>query len=133
MDRRLKKVERFRVEASATTPSGLVRIEPRRTIPNAHTERPKWCRQWFHFGYHVTMANVTIKDIDDRDLQGVARQAALLGLSTQEFLRRLIAREAARPALPDELAELARRARSGRQPMPIAEFQRARRRAVRSA
>ena len=58
------------------------------------------------------MANVTIKDIDDNDLEGVARQAAHLGLSTQEFLRRLIAREAAQPVLPDELADLARQARA---------------------
>ncbi len=79
------------------------------------------------------MANVTIKDINDSDLEGVARQAAHLGLSTQEFLRRLIAREAARPALPDELADLARQARAERQPMPMAEFNRVRRRAVRSA
>jgi hypothetical protein len=79
------------------------------------------------------MANVTIKDIDDSDLAGVARHAARLGLSTQEFLRRLIAREAARPVLPDELTELARQVRSGRQPMPMAEFNRVRRRAVRSA
>jgi hypothetical protein len=79
------------------------------------------------------VANVTIKDIDDDDLAGVARQAASLGLSTQEFLRRLIAREAARPALPDELAELARRARVGREPMAMAEFDQVRRRAVRSA
>lgn len=79
------------------------------------------------------MANVTIKDIDDGDLEGVARQAAHLGLSTQEFLRRLIAREAARPALPDELTELARQVRAQRQPMPMAEFNRVRRSAARSA
>lgn len=79
------------------------------------------------------MANVTIKGIDDGDLEGLGRRAALLGLSTQELLRRLISREAARPALPDELAELARHARSGRTPMPMAEFNRVRRRAARSA
>ena len=79
------------------------------------------------------MANVTIKDIDDSDLEGVARQAAHLGLSTQEFLRRLIAREAARPLLPNELAELARQVRAERTPIPMAEFNRVRRRAVRSA
>jgi hypothetical protein len=79
------------------------------------------------------MANVTIKDIDDGDLEGVARQAAHLGLSTQEFLRRLIAREAARPVLPDELTELARQVRAQRQPMPMAQFNRVRRRAARSA
>ncbi len=79
------------------------------------------------------MANVTIKDVDDGDLAGVARQAADLGLSTQEFLRRLIAREAARPALPDELADLASQLRSLREPMEMGEFDRVRRRASRSA
>jgi hypothetical protein len=79
------------------------------------------------------MANVTIKDIDNDDLAGIARHAAYLGLSTQEFLRRVIAREAARPALPDELTELARQLRADRQPMTMAEFNRVRRRAARSA
>ncbi len=79
------------------------------------------------------MANVTIKDVDDDDLAGVARQAAELGLSTQEFLRRLIAREAARPALPDELADLASQLRSLREPMAMSDFERVRRRASRSA
>lgn len=78
------------------------------------------------------MANVTIKDVDDDDLERVAGKAAHLGLSTQEFLRRLIAREAALPVLPDELTELARQVRADRQPMPMAEFNRVRRRAVRS-
>ncbi|HMQ25097.1 MAG TPA: hypothetical protein PKA98_03850 [Acidimicrobiales bacterium] len=78
------------------------------------------------------MANVTIKDIDDDDLAGVARRAAHLGLSTQEYLRRLIAREAARPALPDELADLASQLRTLREPMTMGEFDRVRRRAVRS-
>jgi phage FluMu protein gp41 len=83
--------------------------------------------------YSVGMANVTVKDINDSDLDGVARQAAALGMSTQEFLRRLIARQAALPTLPDELAELAREVRATRQPMSMDEYERVRRRALRSA
>jgi negative regulator of replication initiation len=77
------------------------------------------------------MANVTIKDIDDDAFRDIAERADALGMSTQEYLRRLIAREAGRPHLPDELAELAARTRSGRTPMSMDEFDSIRRAAIR--
>lgn len=74
---------------------------------------------------------MTIKDVDERDLGEVARRAADAGMSTQEYLRRVIAREANRPMLPHQLAELAERHRSGRTPMPMDRFATERRRALR--
>jgi len=85
------------------------------------------------FGYHTHMANVTIKDIDNDALAEVARRAHDLGMSTQEYLRRLIARDASRPRMPDELATLAERVRAERTPMSMDDFDRARRGAIRSA
>jgi hypothetical protein len=78
------------------------------------------------------MANVTIKEVDDSDLGSVAARASAEGMSTQEFLRRLIAREAARPVIPDELAALAAKRRAGRTPMSMNDFNRVRRTASRS-
>jgi hypothetical protein len=79
------------------------------------------------------MASVTIKDINVHDLSAVAARAAAAGMSTQEYLRRLIAQEAARPALPDELADLAAKRRVRRKPMSMVEFNRVRRAAARSS
>jgi hypothetical protein len=69
------------------------------------------------------VANVTIKDIDDGDLGQINAKAGAQGLSTQEYLRRLIAREAALPMLPDELRDLAARRRAGRQPLTMEQFE----------
>ena len=77
------------------------------------------------------MANVTIKDVNEHDLGEVSRRAAQVGMSTQEFLRRLIAREASRPMLPDQLVVLARERRAGRAPMSMDDFARVRRTALR--
>ena len=77
------------------------------------------------------MANVTIKDVDAHDLGEVAARAAALGMSTQEYLRRLIAREAQRPAITDQLRVLAEQRRAGRTPMTMAEFSAARKSAMR--
>jgi negative regulator of replication initiation len=79
------------------------------------------------------MANVTIKDVDEEALNTVARRAADLGMSAQEFLRRLITQEAARPVVPNELAALGARLRAQRQPMPMKEFNRVRRTTMRSS
>lgn len=79
------------------------------------------------------MANVTIKEVDDSDLRSVAVRAKAEGMSTQEFLRRLIAREAARPIIPNELATLAAKRRAGRTPMSMNDFNRVRRAATRSS
>jgi hypothetical protein len=79
------------------------------------------------------MANVTIKDVDDNDLATVAARANAAGMSTQELLRRLIAREAARPVVPNELAALAAKRRLGRTPMSMVEFNRVRRAAARTS
>ncbi len=75
---------------------------------------------------------MTIKEVDDGDLSSVAARAANEGMSTQEFLRRLIAREAARPIVPDELTLLAAKRRSGRTPISMNEFNRVRRSTSRS-
>ena len=77
------------------------------------------------------MANVTIKDIDAGDLGEVASRATLLGMSTQEYLRRLIAREAQRPVVLDQLRLLAEQRRAGRTPMAMADFDAVRTRAMR--
>ena len=87
----------------------------------------QWLQRWFHIGYHSLVANVTLKDINDADLTAVAARAAAAGMSTQEFLRRLIAREAARPMVPNELEALASERRAGRSPMQMNEFERVRR------
>jgi hypothetical protein len=73
------------------------------------------------------MANVTIDEVDDGDLSSVAQRAASEGMSTQEYLRRLIAREAARPFIPDELGAFAAKRSAGRTPISITEFNRIRR------
>jgi hypothetical protein len=86
---------------------------------------------WNHRIYNVDMANVTIKDLNDDDLNAVSQAATVAGMSTQEYLRRMIAREARRPAVPDQLAEIARRRRAGRKPMSMEEFNVARRAALR--
>ncbi len=77
------------------------------------------------------MANVTIKDIDADHLEAVASHAASLDMSTQAFLRRLIAQEATRPILVDQLAALSERRRTGRPPMSMDQFHTTRRRAMR--
>jgi hypothetical protein len=76
------------------------------------------------------MPSVTIKSIEPEHLEVVARKAAAAGMSTQEYLRRLIARDAAQPLLPNQLAELARQLREGRTPMTMEEFNRIRRRVL---
>ncbi|HYZ98562.1 MAG TPA: hypothetical protein VE575_07405 [Acidimicrobiales bacterium] len=76
------------------------------------------------------MVSVTIKDIDPDGLEVVTRKAAAAGMSVQEYLRRLIARDAAQPLLPNQLAELARQRREGRTPLSMEEFNRIRRRAL---
>ena len=87
--------------------------------------------KWNHFGYSTHMANVTIKDIDADDLSEVASRATRLGMSTQEYLRRLIAREAQRPVVLDQLRLLAEQRRAGRTPMTMADFDAVRTRAMR--
>lgn len=77
------------------------------------------------------MASVTIKDVSETDLAALAGRAELEGMSVQELMRRLIAREAARPILADELAALVRRHQADRKPMTMAEFNKARRTALR--
>ena len=79
------------------------------------------------------MANVTIKDVDEHDLGTIALHAKALGLSTQEYLRRLIARDAASPMLPDELRELAAARREGRVPITMEQFNQARRSGLRTS
>ena len=66
------------------------------------------------------------------DLHAVSAQASAQGLATQAYLRRLIAREAARPVVPDELATLAAKRREGRTPLSMHEFDQLRRVATRA-
>ena len=77
------------------------------------------------------MANVTVKDIPDQDLAAITLRAKAEGLSTQAYLRRLIARDAAIPLLPDQLRELTATLRAERTPMSMEEFDAIRRRARR--
>ena len=74
------------------------------------------------------MANVTVKDIPEDQLAAVSLRAKAEGLSTQAYLRRLIAREAAIPLLPDQLSAIAAEMRATRTPMTMEEFDEIRRR-----
>ena len=74
------------------------------------------------------MANVTVKDIPEDQLAAVSLRAKAEGLSTQAYLRRLIAREAAIPLLPDQLSAIAAEMRATRTPMTMEEFDDIRRR-----
>jgi len=78
--------------------------------------------------YAGSMANVTVKDIPDDHLAAVALRAKAEGLSMQAYLRRLIAREAAIPLLPDQLREIMAEMRATRTPMSMEEFDEIRRR-----
>jgi hypothetical protein len=73
------------------------------------------------------MAHVTVKDIPDEDLAAITLRAKAEGLSTQAYLRRLIARDASVPLLPDQLRELTSTLRAERTPMSMEEFDRIRR------
>jgi hypothetical protein len=72
--------------------------------------------------YAGQMANVTVKDVPDQQLAAVTLRAKAEGLSTQAYLRRLIARDAAIPVLPDQLRELMATMRAERTPMSMEEF-----------
>ena len=74
------------------------------------------------------MANVTVKDIPEDQLAAVTLRAKAEGLSTQAYLRRLIAREAAIPLLPDQLREIMAEMQATRTPMSMEEFDEIRRR-----
>ncbi len=78
--------------------------------------------------YAGSMANVTVKDIPEDQLAAVSLRAKAEGLSTQAYLRRLIAREAAIPLLPDQLRAIAAEMRATRTPMTMEEFDEIRRR-----
>ena len=78
----------------------------------------------------VTKRSITVKDVDEHDLVELSRRAAAGGQSVQEYLRRVIAHEASRPLLPDELADMAKRRRAGRTPMSMDRFQAVRRKAA---
>ena len=72
--------------------------------------------------YADPMANVTVKDIPEDQLAAVTLRAKAEGLSTQAYLRRLIARDAAVPLLPDQLRAIAAEMRATRTPMTMEEF-----------
>lgn len=78
--------------------------------------------------YAGLMANVTVKDIPEDQLAAVSLRAKAEGLSTQAYLRRLIAREAAIPLLPDQLGAIAAEMSATRTPMTMEEFDEIRRR-----
>ena len=78
--------------------------------------------------YAGPMANVTVKDIPDDQLAAVTLRAKAAGLSVQAYLRRLIAREAAIPLLPDQLRAISAEMRATRTPMTMEEFDQIRRR-----
>jgi len=72
--------------------------------------------------YAGSMANVTVKDIPEDQLAAVSLRAKAEGLSTQAYLRRLIARDAAVPLFPDQLRAIAAEMRATRTPMTMEEF-----------
>jgi len=72
--------------------------------------------------YDAEMANVTVKDVPGDHLAAITLRAKAEGLSTQAYLRRLIARDAAIPLLPDQLREIAAELRATRTPMTMEEF-----------
>jgi plasmid stability protein len=74
------------------------------------------------------MANVTVKDIPDDQLAAITVRARAEGLSTQAYLRRLIAREAAIPLLPDQIRALTDELIATRTPISMEEFDEIRRR-----
>ncbi len=74
------------------------------------------------------MANVTVKDIPEDQLAAITLRAKVEGLSTQAYLRRIIAREAAIPLLPDQLREIMAEMQATRTPMSMEEFDEIRRR-----
>ena len=74
------------------------------------------------------MANVTVKDIPEDQLAAITLRAKAEGLSTQAYLRRIIAREAAIPLLPDQLREIMAEMQATRTPMSMEEFDEIRRR-----
>jgi hypothetical protein len=54
------------------------------------------------------MTDVVIRDVPDEVLAAVDAWAARLGLSRSEYVRRLLAQDAARPQTPVTVADLAR-------------------------
>lgn len=78
--------------------------------------------------YAGSMANVTVKDIPEDQLAAITLRAKAEGLSTQAYLRRIIAREAAIPLLPDQLREIMAEMQATRTPMSMEEFDEIRRR-----
>lgn len=78
--------------------------------------------------YGGPMANVTVKDIPDDQLAAITVRAKAEGLSVQAYLRRLIARDAAIPLLPDQLRALTAELQATRTPMTMEEFDEIRRR-----
>lgn len=72
--------------------------------------------------YGVGMANVTVKDIPDDQLAAIGVRAKAEGLSTQAYLRRLIAREAAIPLLPDQIRAITDHLIATRPPISMEEF-----------
>lgn len=82
--------------------------------------------------YAGAMANVTVKDIPDDQLAAVTLRAKAEGLSMQAYLRRLIARDAAVPLLPDQLRAISAEMRATRTPMTMEEFDEIRKRRRRS-
>ena len=92
------------------------------------TDDPNSNQNGFDLSYAGSMANVQVKDIPEDQLAAVSLRAKAEGLSTQAYLRRLIAREAAIPLLPDQLRAIAAEMRATRTPMSMEEFDEIRRR-----
>ena len=86
------------------------------------TDDPKRNQNGCDSSYAGTMANVTVKDIPEDQLAAITLRAKAEGLSTQAYLRRLIARDAAVPLLPDQLRAIADELRATRTPMTMEEF-----------
>ena len=86
------------------------------------TDDPKRNQNGCDSSYAGTMANVTVKDIPEDQLAAITLRAKAEGLSTQAYLRRLIARDAAVPLRPDQRRAIADELRATRTPMTMEEF-----------
>lgn len=95
-------------------------------------DRPSRNQNGCDSAYAGTMANITVKDIPDEQLAAVTLRAKAEGLSMQAYLRRLIARDAAVPLLPDQLRAISAEMRATRTPMTMEQFDEIRKRRRRS-
>jgi hypothetical protein len=65
---------------------------------------------WYHYWYHIDVTNLSVKNVSSATLASLTRKAALEGTSVQEYVRRLLDRDA-RCLSPVEIIERQQAAR----------------------